>query len=83
MITYAPKQQAVIVPVAVQCNFCGADIPEDRNFPEHFQYATFSAHWGFGSKHDMEKFEMHACEKCTYETILNICMVQPEIQEVL
>lgn len=83
MITYAPKNQPVLVPVVVQCNFCGGHIPESNNVPGQFEYATFRAHWGFGSKHDMETFEMHACEKCTYETILNICMVQPEIKEAL
>ena len=28
------------------------------------KFATFSAHWGYGSTHDGDSYELQLCEKC-------------------
>ena len=28
------------------------------------KFATFSAHWGYGSTHDGDRYELQLCEKC-------------------
>ncbi|NUT74145.1 hypothetical protein HNO86_03710 [Pseudomonas sp. C1C7] len=32
------------------------------------QFATFQAHWGYGTKHDGERYELHLCETCFFQT---------------
>jgi hypothetical protein len=34
-----------------------------------FEYATLGAQWGFGSKHDGDKYELQICERCFFETV--------------
>jgi hypothetical protein len=37
-----------------------------------FQFATLQAHWGYGTKHDGERYELHLCEGCFFQTIANL-----------
>ncbi|PTU01975.1 hypothetical protein DBR45_14735 [Pseudomonas sp. HMWF031] len=36
------------------------------------QYATFQAHWGYGAKHDGERYELHFCESCFFQICGNL-----------
>jgi hypothetical protein len=33
------------------------------------QFGTLQAHWGYGSKHDGERYELHLCELCFFRTL--------------
>lgn len=36
------------------------------------QFATLQAHWGYGSKHDGERYELHLCEGCFFQAVANL-----------
>lgn len=36
------------------------------------EFATLQAHWGYGTKHDGERYELHLCEDCFFLTIANL-----------
>ncbi|MBK5550650.1 hypothetical protein JFU49_10255 [Pseudomonas sp. TH03] len=36
------------------------------------QFAMLQAHWGYGTKHDGERYELHLCEDCFFQTIDNL-----------
>ncbi|GGJ86500.1 hypothetical protein [Pseudomonas matsuisoli] len=33
------------------------------------QFASLLAHWGYGAKHDGERYEFHLCESCFFQAI--------------
>lgn len=33
------------------------------------QFGTLEAHWGFGNAHDGERYELHLCEECFFQTL--------------
>lgn len=36
------------------------------------QFATLQAHWGYGTKHDGERYELHLCEGCFFQAVANL-----------
>ncbi|PPS34767.1 hypothetical protein LCH33_004715 [Pseudomonas amygdali] len=36
------------------------------------QFATLQAHWGYGTTHDGECYEIHLCEDCFFQTIASL-----------
>ncbi|MGP8289639.1 hypothetical protein ACT3OH_05160 [Vreelandella zhanjiangensis] len=36
------------------------------------EFATLQAHWGYGSTHDGERYEIHLCESCFFHTTANL-----------
>lgn len=34
-----------------------------------YQYGTLQAHRGYGSDHDGQRFEVHLCEQCFFQTL--------------
>jgi len=36
------------------------------------EFATLQAHWGYSTKHDGERYELHLCEDCFFLTIANL-----------
>lgn len=36
------------------------------------QFATLQAHWGYGTKHDGERYELHLCGECFFQTVANL-----------
>lgn len=48
------KQVEVVTDVV--CDVC--------NQSTKLEFGTLSAHWGYGSRHDGEKYELQLCEKC-------------------
>lgn len=48
------------------CDACGSSTrPENGGL----QYASLQAHWGYGTRHDGERYELHLCENCFFKTI--------------
>lgn len=33
------------------------------------QFGTLQAHWGYGTAHDGERYELHLCEDCFFQTL--------------
>jgi hypothetical protein len=36
------------------------------------QFATLQAHWGDGTKHHGERYELHLCEGCFFQAVANL-----------
>ena len=36
------------------------------------EFGTLSAHWGYGSKHDGERYELQLCEKCFFYALATL-----------
>lgn len=36
------------------------------------QFGTLQAHWGYGTKHDGERYELHLCESCFFQAIASL-----------
>jgi len=51
----------------VKCDVCRRST---RSEIDGLQFATLQAHWGFGTKHDGERYELHLCENCFFGTML-------------
>lgn len=51
-------------PADILCDVCQEST--QRN------YAVLSAHWGSGSKHDGEQYELHLCEACFFATLATL-----------
>jgi len=49
------EQKQVEVITDVLCDVC--------NQSTKLEFGTLSAHWGYGSKHDEERYELQLCEK--------------------
>lgn len=55
--------------VDVTCDVCGASTRMDEG---GYQYGTLQAHWGYGTKHDGERYEAHLCEHCFFLALANL-----------
>lgn len=47
----------------VTCDLCGCST---RRAEGVYQYGTLHAHWGYGSNHDGQRYEVHLCEHCFF-----------------
>jgi hypothetical protein len=36
------------------------------------QYGTLQAHWGYGARHEGERYEVHLCESCFFEVLSHL-----------
>lgn|SRR5699024_1700312 len=50
----------------VVCDVCLCSTQIDNGGHE---FATIKAHWGYGAMHDGERYELHLCEGCFFETV--------------
>lgn len=50
----------------VRCDVCLTSTQVAEGEPE---FATLQAHWGYGSKHDGQRYELHLCESCFFSTL--------------
>tara|TARA_R110000824_G_scaffold208405_1_gene394023 strand:+ start:14342 stop:14653 length:312 start_codon:yes stop_codon:yes gene_type:complete len=50
----------------VICDVC---LTSTRLASEGLEFATLQAHWGYGSQHDGERYELHLCESCFFRTL--------------
>lgn len=53
----------------VTCDVCGRST-EVKGYGH--QFGTLQAHWGYGSHHDGERYEVHLCEACFFSTLGNL-----------
>ena len=56
------KQEEVVTDVL--CDVC--------NQLTQLEFGTLSAHWGYGSKHDGERYELQLCEKCFFYALATL-----------
>lgn len=47
----------------VQCDLC---LCSTRVTSGGLEFATLQAQWGYGTKHDGERYELHLCEECFF-----------------
>src|SRR5690606_6978757 len=47
----------------VRCDVCGEST---AGLHGGFEYGTLQAHWGYGSKHDGERYHVDLCEACFF-----------------
>ena len=65
MKTY--KKKTVTVLDQTICDVCGKTCTDD--FYNNHENATLEALWGYSSRSDGTKFEIHLCENCFYVTL--------------
>jgi len=50
----------------IHCAVCGSD----TRVPGYGQqFGTLLARWGYGSQHDGERYQVHLCEPCFFQTL--------------
>ena len=54
------------VVIDVRCDVCTRSTRVEAG---GLQFASLKAKWGFGTKHDGERYEFHLCEACFFGTI--------------
>ena len=64
MKTY--KEKTVKVLDQIMCDACGKNCTDDYGNHEN---ATLEAAWGYTSKRDGERFDIHLCNNCFDETL--------------
>lgn len=60
----------------VRCDVC---LTSTQTVNGGLEFATLQAHWGYGSQHDGERYEVHLCEGCFFRTLAYLkqeCRVQ-------
>ncbi|MDP3535117.1 MAG: hypothetical protein Q8S08_06980 [Halomonas sp.] len=50
----------------VRCDVC---LTSTQTVSGGLEFATLKAHWGYGSQHDGERYEVHLCEGCFFRTL--------------
>ncbi|WP_404376139.1 hypothetical protein [Vreelandella aquamarina] len=50
----------------VHCDVC---LTSTQTTSGGLEFATLQAHWGYGSQHDGERYEVHLCEDCFFRTL--------------
>ena len=50
----------------VRCDLC---LTSTQSKNGGLEFATLQAHWGYGSQHDGERYEVHLCEDCFFSTL--------------
>jgi hypothetical protein len=68
MRKYIEKTVAVKAVDSITCDMCGKDCDGAEDL-FGINYATLDAAWGYGSKSDGSKFEIHLCEVCFYNVL--------------
>lgn len=63
------QHETVPVTVDVLCDVCSNSTSPTGASP---QFGTLSTHWGYGSAHDGERYEVHLCENCFFMTLAGI-----------
>ena len=64
MRTY--KEKTVKVVDTIMCDACGKNCTDDYGNHEN---ATLEAVWGYWSRKDNQRFDIHLCENCFDETL--------------
>ncbi|UMQ35973.1 hypothetical protein [Aeromonas hydrophila] len=64
MKAVVPTEQVV----DVRSDVCGESLMK----AEQMNYATLPANWGYGSRHDGERYQVDLCESCFFEALANL-----------
>jgi hypothetical protein len=63
-------QKLVDVVEDVRCDICGdSTSSEGKHAP---QFGVLNADWGYGSRHDGERYELHLCEGCFFSALVTL-----------
>ncbi len=54
---------------AVRCDLCGGETSVSGYGQ---QFGVLHASWGYGSRHDGERYRVHLCEGCFFQVLLYI-----------
>lgn len=54
---------------AVNCDLCGGDTQIPGYSP---QFGLLQAKWGYGSRHDGERYRVQLCEACFFKVLVYI-----------
>lgn len=52
--------------IDVVCDACSSSTRSENG---GLQYASLHAHWGYGTRHDGERYELRICEDCFFKAI--------------
>ncbi|TFY85532.1 hypothetical protein DYL61_29435 [Pseudomonas nabeulensis] len=63
------EKQAVEVVRDLLCDVC---LDSTRFEGGSLRYGVLQAHWGSGSAHDGERYEVHLCERCFFQAVANL-----------
>lgn len=63
------ENRTVPVTTDVLCDVCSSSTATEGVSP---QFGVLSAHWGYGSQHDGERYEVHLCESCFFRTLAGL-----------
>ena len=63
------EKKAVEVVRDILCDVC---LDSTRVEGGSLQYGVLQAHWGYGSAHDGERYEIHLCERCFFQAVASL-----------
>ncbi len=63
------ENRSVLVTTDVLCDVCSSSTTVNE---VSVVFGVLSAHWGYGSKHDGERYEVHLCESCFFNTLAKL-----------
>jgi hypothetical protein len=63
-------QKVVDVVEDVRCDVCGDSTSREGEYPP--QFGMLKADWGYGSRHDGERYELHLCEDCFFSALATL-----------
>jgi hypothetical protein len=63
------EKKAVEVVSDLRCDVC---LDSTRVEGGSLQYGVLQAHWGYGSAHDGERYEIHLCERCFFQAVASL-----------
>lgn len=53
----------------IVCDVCRCSTRLDTGV---LQFGTLQAHWGYGTAHDGERYELHLCEDCFFRALAHL-----------
>lgn len=53
--------------IDIRCDVCSASTKVDVG---GLQFGTLQAHWGYGTTHDGQRYKLHLCESCFFQTVV-------------
>ena len=56
--------------VDVTCDICTKSVRDSSDM--NYEYAMFTAAWGYGSDHDGDSWKYYLCEKCSYSLKIHL-----------
>ena len=70
-------QKVVDVVEDVRCDVCGDSTSREGEYLP--QFGMLKADWGYGSRHDGERYELHLCEGCFFSALATLKPDHPHV----